>query len=53
MLPMLSTIASSAAATGAITTDQATDWIADQTTRARTNRLFLAISIILTTGRRR
>jgi hypothetical protein len=35
-------LASGAAATGAVTIDQATDWVTEQAIRASTNRLFLA-----------
>ena len=47
LLPMLTGIAHAAAATGAITPDQAAAWISDQTRRGQGDRGFVAIPLFL------
>jgi SAM-dependent methyltransferase len=50
MLPLLTGLAEAAASAGAVTRDQADTWIADQTARAETDRLFLAIPMFVAAG---
>jgi hypothetical protein len=52
MLPMLAGLAHAACAAGAVSGDQAGTWIAEQTRRARADRLFLAISVFTTSATR-
>ncbi len=52
MLPMLTGIAEAARAGGAITAEQEAAWAAEQTERARTGRLFLALPIFVASARR-
>jgi SAM-dependent methyltransferase len=52
MLPMLTGIAEAARAGGAITADQEAAWAAEQTERARTGRMFLALPIFVAAARR-
>ncbi|MGW5264489.1 methyltransferase domain-containing protein [Microbispora sp. NPDC004025] len=51
-LPMVTGIAEGAYAAGAVTRGQADDWIAEQTGRARRDRLFLAVPMFLAAARR-
>jgi SAM-dependent methyltransferase len=52
MLPMLTGIAQGARAAGAITSQQAEAWAAEQTERARAGRMFLALPIFVASARR-
>lgn len=52
VLPMLTTHASAAQETGAVTVAQADEWVAEQTRRAHAGRLFLAIPFFLAAGTR-
>jgi SAM-dependent methyltransferase len=52
MMPMLSGIAHAACSAGVITRDRADAWIAEQTGRARSGRLFLAIPLFVAAARR-
>ncbi|MDJ0418903.1 methyltransferase domain-containing protein [Rhodococcus opacus] len=47
LLPMLTGIAHAAAAAGAITSEEAEDWIGDQTRRGQADRGFVAIPLFL------
>jgi hypothetical protein len=47
MLPMLSGLAQAACKATVITKEQADQWTAEQTLRARTGRLFLALPLML------
>ncbi|MCO6010731.1 methyltransferase domain-containing protein [Actinoallomurus purpureus] len=51
MLPMVTGLAEAANAAGAITGEQAGGWIAEQTERARADRLFLAVPLFLAAAR--
>jgi SAM-dependent methyltransferase len=51
MLPMLTGIAEAAHTAGAITNDQATTWIAEQTHRGHTERMFLALPLFVAAAR--
>ncbi|GGO20221.1 methyltransferase domain-containing protein [Microbispora bryophytorum] len=52
LLPMVTGVAEGAYAAGAVTRCQADDWIAEQTGRARRDRLFLAVPMFLAAARR-
>lgn len=52
MLPMLAGIAEGAAAGGAVAPERARAWMAEQTERARSGRLFLAVPLFLASARR-
>jgi ubiquinone/menaquinone biosynthesis C-methylase UbiE len=52
MLPILLGLCQAAHATGAITSDQAEAWTAEQRDRARTGRMFLAIPLFIASARR-
>jgi hypothetical protein len=52
MLPMLSGVAGVAYSTGAISREQADGWTTEQSERARSGRLFLALPLFLATARR-
>lgn len=52
LLPMVTGLAEGAYAAGAVTRRQADDWIAEQTGRARRDRLFLAVPMFLAAARR-
>ncbi|WP_241032051.1 hypothetical protein [Rhodococcus pseudokoreensis] len=47
LLPMLTGIAHAAAAVGAITSEEAGEWIGDQTRRGQGDRGFVAIPLFL------
>lgn len=52
LLPMVTGVAEGAYAAGAVTRRQADEWIAEQAERARRGRLFLAVPMFLSAGRR-
>jgi ubiquinone/menaquinone biosynthesis C-methylase UbiE len=52
MLPMLTGIAEAARVGGAITAEQEAAWAAEQTERARADRMFLALPIFVASARR-
>ncbi len=52
VLPLLAGFASAACEGGAITADEADEWLADQRRRAATDRLFVAIPMFLGAGTR-
>ncbi|WP_345433756.1 methyltransferase domain-containing protein [Actinoallomurus vinaceus] len=53
MLPMLEGLAEAAKTTGAVAGEQADAWIAEQTERARTDRMLLAVPLFVAAARRR
>jgi hypothetical protein len=52
MLPILLGLSQAAQATGAITSEQAEAWTAEQRDRARTGQMFLAIPLFVASARR-
>lgn len=50
MWPMLDGLATAARTAGAISPEEATAWTTDQTERARNSRLFVALSMFVTSG---
>lgn len=52
MLPMLTGLAETARTSGAITAEQESSWTTEQTQRAQTDRLFLALPIFVASARR-
>lgn len=52
MMPMLSGLADAARSTGAVTSEQAGTWMADQAGRARDGRLFVAVPLFVAAARR-
>lgn len=52
MLPVVANVATTAAREGAVGEAEAAEWIAEQTLRAKADRLFLATPMFLVSGRR-
>jgi hypothetical protein len=52
MLPILTGNATAARETGAISSDQADDWVSEQARRARNGRLMVAIPMFLASATR-